>query len=51
MVDYAKYYLNISTEENSVIWWKLFSAPVSMEWSNILGLAELVFSLPMSNGH
>ena len=51
MVDYAKHYLNISTEENSVIWWKLFNAPVSKEWSNILGLAELLFSLPMSNGH
>ena len=32
MVDYAKHYLNISTEENSVIWWKLFNAPVSKEW-------------------
>ena len=51
MVDYAKHYLNISTEENGVIWWKLFNAPVSKEWSNILGLAELLFSLPMSNGH
>ena len=51
MLDYATHYLNISTEENSVIWWKLFNAPVSKEWSNILGLAELLFSLPMSNGH
>ena len=51
MVDYANHYLNISTEENSVIWWKLFTAPVSKEWSNILGLAELLFSFPMSNGH
>ena len=51
MVYYAKHYLNISTEENSVIWWKLFNAPVSKEWSNILGLAELLFSFPMSNGH
>ena len=51
MVDYAKHYLNIFTEENSVIWWKLYNAPVSKEWSNILGLGELLFSLSMSNGH
>ena len=51
IVDFAKCYLNIFTEKNSVIWWKLFNAPVSKDCSNILGLVELLFSLPMSNGH
>ena len=51
IVDYAKRYLNIATEENSSIWWKLFNSPTSKDWSNILGLVELLFSLPMSNGH
>ena len=50
IVDYAKRYLNISTEENIVIWWKLFNAPVSKDWLNILGLEKLLFSLLMSNG-
>ena len=50
MVDYAKRYLNIVQEECSVIWWKLFNAACAKKWTNILGLVELLFTLPMSNG-
>ena len=47
----AKDYLNLATEENNVIWWKLFNSPSAKEWANILGLVEMLFCLPMSNGH
>ena len=43
MVVYAKTYLNLVQEENQTIWWKLAN--------NILSLIELIFCLPMSNGH
>ena len=32
------------------VWWRRFHAPNSAEWSNVLVLAELLFSLPASNG-
>ena len=50
MVNYAKRYLNIVQEDSSVIWWKLFNAACAKKWVNILGLVELLFALPMSNG-
>ena len=34
----------------SFVWWRLFHAPCSSEWQSILVLAELLFSLPSSNG-
>ena len=34
----------------SFVWWRLFHAPCSSEWQSILVLAELLFSLPASNG-
>ena len=50
MVDYAKRYLNITQEKVDTIWWKLFNSPTSQNWVNILGLVELIYCLPMSNG-
>ena len=50
MVDYAKRYLNIVQEDPSTIWWKLFNAACSKKWENILGVVELLYCLPMSNG-
>ncbi len=32
------------------MWWQLFHAPDSSEWSNVLCLASLLFSFPVSNG-
>ena len=51
IVEYANHYLDIVTEENNVIWWKLFNCPSSKDGTNILGLVELLFYLPMSNRH
>ena len=36
--------------EYQSVWWRLFHAPNSSEWTNILCLASLLFSLPVSNG-
>ena len=50
MHDYAKQYLSLATEDYHIIWWKLFNAPNSSKWSNILSLIELLFCFPMANG-
>ncbi len=51
MLEYARLYLNIVQEPNRVIWWKPFNASCSSKWSNVLGLIELLFCLPLANGH
>lgn len=50
MVSYASQFISLSTMEYQSVWWRLFHAPNSSEWSNVLSLASLLFSLPMSNG-
>ena len=42
--------LYLSTLGYQEVWWRLFHAPCASRWSNILTLAELLFSLPASNG-
>ena len=32
------------------VWWRLFNAPNTSEWTNCLILARLLFTLPLSNG-
>ena len=39
------------TQDTNTVWWKLFNSTSAKKWGNILGLVELLFSLPMSNGH
>lgn len=51
MVDYAKRYLNLVQVEYQVLWWKLFNSVDAKKWTNILSLVELLFCLPVSNGH
>ena len=51
IVEYAKRYLNLVQDDYRIIWWKLFNSPDSTKWTNILALAELLFCLPVSNGH
>lgn len=51
MLEYAKQYLNLVQEPAEVIWWKLFNASCSSRWSNILCLVQLLFCIPMANGH
>ena len=50
MVDYGKAYLNL-TENYQKVWWKLFNNSDSIRWSNILSLIEMLFIIPVSNGH
>ena len=49
--DYAKRYSNLVRKSSQVIWWKLFNASCSRRWSNVLSLIELLFCIPVSNGH
>ena len=47
---YAIEFISLSTLEYRSVWWRLFNSPSSSEWSNALGLVELLLSLPASNG-
>ena len=51
MVDYGKRFLNLVQDDYKVIWWKLFNAVDSKNWTNVLTVVELLFCLPVSNGH
>ena len=51
IVEYAKRYLNLVQDDYKVIWWKLFNSPDSTKWTNVLAVVELLFCLPVSNGH
>ena len=50
VVDYARKYLSIQSESYQKIWYKLHISPDASKWPNVLVLAELLFSLPFSNG-
>ena len=50
LVQYAIQFISISTLDYRAVWWRLFHAPTASEWSNVLILAMLLFSLPTSNG-
>ena len=50
VVSYATEFISFSTMEYQSVWWRLFHAPNSSQWSNILILAGLLFSLPVSKG-
>ena len=50
MIGYAVQYISLSSIDYHSVWWRLFNAPNSAEWSTILVLAELLFSLAASNG-
>ena len=47
---YAIEFVSLFTLEYRSVWWRLFNSPFSSEWSNALGLMELLLSLPASNG-
>ena len=52
MVDYEKRYLNLVQDDCKTHWWKLFKYAVdSNKWTNVLKVVELLFTLPVSNGH
>ena len=50
LLQYAVHFISLSTLDYRAIWWRLFNAPSSSEWSNALILVELLLSLPASNG-
>ena len=43
MVTYAVPFMSLSTLDYQSVWWRLFHAPNSSEWSNIVILATLLF--------
>lgn len=49
VVNYARKYLSIGTEDYQKIWYKLYTAPDVDKWPNMLRLCELLFSLSFSN--
>ena len=49
-VEYTRTYLDINRTGYRKVWYKLYSCPDAQNWSNILSLCELSFSLPFSNG-
>ncbi len=51
MVDYGKRFLNLVQDDYKVNWWKLFNAVDASKWANVLKVIELLFCLPLSNGH
>ena len=50
MIEYAVQYIATTSLNYHFVWWRLFHAPNSAEWSNALILAKLLLSLPASNG-
>ena len=50
LIQHANQYISLSTMNCHAVWWRLFHDPAASEWSNILSLVELLFSLPASNG-
>ena len=51
MVDYGKRYLNLVQDDYKINWWKIFNAVDAKKWANVLKVIELLFCLPVSNGH
>ena len=49
--DMAKPYLDLFSQDYKVVWWKLFRAIDAKNWPNILGVLELLFCIPVANGH
>ena len=50
ILQYSTLYISLSTSDYRAVWWRLFYAPCASEWTNVLALPELLFSLPASNG-
>ena len=46
---YATQFISLATLDYRAVWWRLFHCPNSSSWSNVLALARLLFTLPISN--
>ena len=51
VVEYGKQYFNLVQDDYKVVWWKVFNCADTKQWSNVLGVVELLFCLSLSNGH
>ena len=50
VTSYASQFISLSITEYCAAWWRIFHAPNHSDWSNLLSLVSLLFSLPVSNG-
>ena len=51
MVEYGRQYINLVQDDYNVVWWKLFNCVDAGKWSNVLAIVELLFCIPVANGH
>ena len=51
MVEYGRTFLYLVQDDYKINWWKLFNSVDASKWSNVLRVIELLFCLPVSNGH
>ena len=49
-LEHSTQFISLSTLSYKEVWWRLFHALCASQWTNILTLAKLIFSLPSSNG-
>ena len=50
LLQYAVQFISLATIEYCAVWWRIFHSPSASEWSNILVLVQLLFSLCASSG-
>lgn len=50
LLQYAIQFISLSSTSYHVVWWKLFHSPNASDWTSVLILARLLFTLPVSNG-
>lgn len=50
LLQYAVQFISLATIEYRAVWWRIFHSPSASEWSNVLVLVQLLFSLLASNG-
>ena len=49
IVQYVLHFISVPTLDYRAVWWRLYHAPNASEWTDVLTLATLLFSLPASN--
>ena len=49
LLEYAIQFISLVTMDYCAVWWRIFHAPTASEWSSILILVCLLYSLPESN--
>ena len=49
LIDHTKRYLNPTGTHYLRVWHRIFNSPRSVDWNMVLLIAELIFSIPISN--